>query len=496
MTKTEEQDFGYEYVIALCEAIEKVVKKEEAATPHIFTYKELNLRFAVERALYFSYANSASLFDIFTKWKTDSLPKQIQAKDNAQKKLIREMCNVEESKIYVKTGNTGKIIIKSSVRVFINIFRLNTLVSFIRKQINFSNQNKKYQVLFYVINERFVRFMKPIFDKIGVPCAYITTDTKTANYLEKEKIPHVRVSRFGYMLSKLAQKDSTLKRFMITEYYDLLSDSINNIHPKSVVLVEGNVPAYETVNQICKKLNIKSVCIQQGWSPIVHNGFRNMSYTKMLVWGDGFANDLRIYNPKQKFVTVGNFTVETQQSKNITQIKTVALFFHGTGRMIPPKTLEDFLDFTKRLVKDFQNINIIIREHPVYKLDQKIKTELINSGNVVFMSGPEYSLESVMEKSDLNISVYSGTCLESISAGILPLMINITSCPNFFPDIAKLGAGIEVKSTDEALETIKRLIENPNIIQKFKEPMEKFRKEYFAFDKETSMKNIVKEIVN
>ena len=51
---------------------------------------------------------------------------------------------------------------------------------------------------------------------------------------------------------------------------------------------------------------ISCLCIQQGWSPIVHNGFRNMSFSAMLTWGEGFAELLRPHNPAQRFVVTGS----------------------------------------------------------------------------------------------------------------------------------------------------------------------------------------------
>jgi len=35
-----------------------------------------------------------------------------------------------------------------------------------------------------------------------------------------------------------------------------------------------------------------------------------MTYSKMLVWGEGFARDLAKYNPQQKFVATGNHIIE------------------------------------------------------------------------------------------------------------------------------------------------------------------------------------------
>lgn len=501
MKKDFENDFGYDYIMALCSAIEEVIRQEEVKNPDIFTYKGSNLRYAITRALYFSYVNHDQLFEIYIQSKKETLISVIKVKDDIEKKLITTMCNVREDKIIIEPRaemiEQIKTMIKPSVRFCIKIFLLDKIATLIRKKINFFQQkNSTCSVLFFTINERFVQYMKPIFDKMPVSCQFITHNPVTANYLNQEKIPFVKISSFLYSIKRWSQKDSWIKRFYLTEQYDLLEDSILRIYPKSIVFVEGNAPQYEVVNRICKKFGIQSVCVQQGWAPIVNNGFRNMSYSKMLVWGEGFAKDLAPYNTNQHFTVTGNFMVETKPPKDIKKIKTIALFSHGKTRIVPSKTLKDFVDFARQLANKYQSINIIIREHPVYKLDQKTKSELEKCDNVMFMSEPKYSLESIMEKSNINITVFSTVSLESLSAGILPIIINTTSCPKFFPDIDKMKAGIEVKTTNEALQTVEMLIRDPKEFNKFKEPMKKFRKEYFAYDKETAMKNIIKEIIN
>src|SRR5207245_2731811 len=74
----------------------------------------------------------------------------------------------------------------------------------------------------------------------------------------------------------------------VIESYDRFHDAVFHLRPACLVVVEGNAPQDETINQACAQLGIPTVCVQQGWSPVLHNGFRNMSYTRMTVWGQGF----------------------------------------------------------------------------------------------------------------------------------------------------------------------------------------------------------------
>src|SRR5579872_6784704 len=317
--KDTRSEFGYEFTNSLCKAITKVREKEEEQNPNVFAYKGLQLRYAIERSLYFSFANHAGLFELFVRWKENKLPKEIMVEDDIEQKLITIMCGLDPGRVKVRArGSSVKKICKRCVRSVIRFFRLDRLAQKIRNTIHAQEQkNSHYEVLFYVISERFVKYMKPVFDRMPVLTAYLTDDANAKHFLEKENIPFIKISSFLYRLNRWSEKDSWLKRFLITEHYELVADSIIRLKPKSIILVEGNASQYELVNQICKMNGIQCICIQQGWSPIIHNGFQNMTFSKMLVWGDGFARDLAPYNPNQRFISTGSFAIRLSEIKEI-----------------------------------------------------------------------------------------------------------------------------------------------------------------------------------
>lgn len=495
------ENFGYEYTVALCEAIEKLTEREEMLNGGVFKYKGANLRHALERSFYFNYATDDFLFDIFEQWKTNKLPGKIEVKDSLHRKLISIMCEIPEKNIIVRVSIANRIkkIFKATIRMLIVELGINVIVSALRKTRNDRIQNKVgVEVLFFVINERFVKFMRPIFDVLSSKCAYITHNLKTEEYLKKEKLPHVKISHLFYTINRWSQPDSWLKRFCLLEHYDILYDTIERLHSKSVVLVEGNAPPYEVVNQICKKLNIQSVCIQQGWSPIIHNGFRNMSYSKMLVWGNGFAHNLMGYNPKQKFIATGNFVIQKNSGSRIPKRAgdKIKLGFLPPMRtkILNQEKLDEFMSLVPWAANEFKNSEIRISQHPTIKRSEQLE-KLSKYENVTFLSSQTHSLQDIIGGNDVAVSFYSTTILESIATGALPLMVNLTSMPHYFPDIHKLGAGIEVRSTKEAKKILREFINHPEKISAFDASMKKFREEYFAYDKETALKNIVNELV-
>lgn len=494
------KDYGYDYVLSLSEAIEKITTDKERKNPHEFIYSEVNLKYSIERAIHSTYADHGSSFDTYSKLKDGILPPKIQVGDDVEKKLLSIMLNIDEGRIDVRSISKQKTFIKSVIRFILTILNSDRLISFVRRKINFLNQrNSEYHVLFYAINERFVKVMKPIFDKTPVPRAFITHDKSTANYLKREGIPYIRISYFAYFINRWSQPESWLKKYCLLEQYDILYDTIKRIRPKSVVLVEGNASSDEVVNQICKKLDIQSICIQQGWSPIIHNGFRNMSYSKMLVWGNGFAELLKPYNPKQSFVVTGNYATDMAEIRKISEIKNIAFFLMTNTRrftrMLNKYILEKESEFILWTARTYKNINVIIREHPVDRLNEDERKPFKGLLNIKFMNPDEYSLKEVMNISDLSVSIYSSTILESIASGIIPIIFNLTSFPNYFPDVNAERAGIEVKSIEEAKEKLAELVRNPKIISAFAIDMENFQKKYITYSGEKALDNIIHEII-
>ncbi len=490
---------GYEYIISLCEAINKFTKQEESKNPSVFIYKKSNLRFAFERALYFNYARNSYFFGIFKAYRAGDRSKKIIVNNRMERRLISLLCVAEEKDISIKEENLINKFKKTAlcaVRYCITRLCVDKIAENIRCGINNRRQKDIHpEVLFCVQNKRIVRYLKPISSKMTAPYAYVTFDKEIAEYLRNENMPFIYLSKFGYPLERWSKKKNALYKFVITDKYDLLYDSLNRIKPKSVVVAEGNTSHDEIINRICKQCGIQSICIQQGWAFFAtHTGFRNMTYGKMLVWGKGFARNLSRHNPDQKFIATGSHIISIKNFKT-EKIFAISLFSQGKTFIINETVSREFISLAEQIIMEYPNVKVILREHPLYPFTA-IEKERFGKIGVIFMSPFKYSLDEVFEKSDLTISIFSSTILESIAAGIVPIVFNPNLFPNYFPDINTMGVGIEVKNVKDAISTIKKLIKNPEEIKKYKEPMEKFRKEYFSYNKEIAINNIIRELTN
>lgn len=461
-------EIGYRYVLALCDAIETYLKDAKKKDSQVFTYRGSPLEYALSRTLYSSFATHARLTEEYARTGILTLPHEL----TNRKRLLRTIAG------WLLRASGCQRLIR-----FIRTFATPTLVN-----------GAPPKILLCIESERFARFMEPIARQIQTPYAYLTYNEDAAAYLKSVGLPCISISSSGKRIMRLAQKESLLSRFGIIEKYDLLEDTFRRIRPMSVVVIEGNAAFDETVNQLAKKYGAASICIQQGWSPIMHNGFRNMSYTKMLMWGDGFSKLLAPYNPHQHFVSTGNHCIELadRASKNKGEKIIIGFLPQRPTNILTKECFNEFLDLIPWAAHTFKNAEIRVSEHPTVRNTQKLQ-ELSSYKNVAFVSSRTHSLQEIIGGNDVSLSIYSSTILESIAVGSIPLIVNVTSMPRYSPDVANAGAGIEVHSAEEARIKLAELV-SPGALEPFRAPMKKFREEYFARGGDEALRAIVHEI--
>lgn len=490
------KDYEYEFINKLCSAIEIFTSLIEKNNPDTFIYKGANLKYALERVLYFIYYSDNDLYSIFYKWKTKKLPKTIIATNEIQKELALILCDNQinlqlkllEKKYFIIFRYLLKIPVKISLNIFNNL--INSLVLSSKR-----SKHKKNTVLFFINSEKFIRFLKPLLIPLKNNYLFYPSDKNAYETLKKENAPYIKCLQLIFNIKIFIRRNDYIQFYGLTDLYDCLYTLIDRLKPKKVVVVEGNSPDHEIMNQVCKQVGVDTVCLQQGWSPYTHNGFRNMSYRKMLVWGQGFAKLLQPYNPKQKFIATGSHIIRIKEAGKDNQTgKGISFFFQPPSRLSREEDLNKMFDLVKWAACEFPNYSIILREHPGHKFDGLIISDLKRFSNIRFMPSQEYKLEEVLYMSHLAVAIYSTTILESIAVGVLPLIFNVTSMPKYSPDVDAAGAGVEVKTLQEAKDTLARLIKDKKYYQSFTKGMNKFRKEYFAAGGEQAINNIIKEL--
>jgi hypothetical protein len=283
--------------------------------------------------------------------------------------------------------------------------------------------------------------------------------------------------------------------------FDALQALFSIRRPACVLVVEGNSPGDEVTNQAAQAAGIPIVCLQQGWSPIVHVGFRNMSYSEMLVWGQGFADILRPYNPNQSFVVTGSHTLNSGAPSppdwlrsRASRKRVVTFLLQAPRDMIGPRRWREFLNLAAAAAQRWPDGLILVREHPQYQLGAVDLADLGRAPNLCIIRPAQCGLAETLAVSTVSVSIYSTTILESIAAGVPPVIYNCTSMPRFSPDVDSLGAGVEVHDFETALLQIDRILNDHCWYDRLHAEMEKFRERYFHGDDGRSCSRIVSRL--
>ncbi len=469
-----EKEIGYQYTLDVCEAISLYTYKICKFNKKAFKYRGSDLRYAVERCLYIQCINSKKLFN-----------KYIQKKNNHEgvkliklKRHERDVYNLIFDKSNFRINNSNTYIL-SILKKFLHIYRL-IITS---KKIKKTSFSPKDRVVFHLSSIKFINYAKPILNYLDdfSYCFQVGSDENLSK----------AIVNLGYEVLDIKNDFHYLRHFFVSsflaDFLELLKDFDNNFYSlnlnniKSVVTFEGNAPQDIIILEVAKKLNIPCYCIQQGWSPYVHNGFRNMDYTEYFIWGKEFKNLLGRFNPKQKFTVSGSPYLKRSSSIKInSRIKTISFFLQPVCPLMNQNAFDKFIKLIMICSNSFPHLNILVKEHPSSKLQKVLKERLIQNKNITLYESDSQKLNQILELSDISLSVFSSVILESINKNKLPIICNFGSIPKYLPYIVENDCAIEIFSIQDALEIIKSLINNPEKLEKYQKQIYKIKRNLFS----------------
>ena len=336
--------------------------------------------------------------------------------------------------------------------------------------------------LIHVINVKFASYLEPVTNEMNAGSfAYlVTSDVGLREQLSQRGLPVVEFPNEGarghhvfcsYALSDFPQ--------IVHDAYALLS-ALRTLQPKCVLVVEGNAPKDAITAEASRLLGIPCYCVQQGWSPYVHSGFRNMSYTEMFVWGARFAELLRPYNSGQAFRVTGSHALKVVETSSVrATVNTLSFFLQAPCALLGVQAYEDFVDLIVSVAKTHQRVRVVVREHPGYPLPYESQQKLLDCPNVHFSIPAVEPLADVIAASDLVVSIFSTVLLEAVAMNVVPLICSIGGMRQYEPAIAAMGAAIEVQSTEDARRVIDELIADPKQLVAIRSSMAAISAEFF-----------------
>jgi hypothetical protein len=479
-----QKQLRYRYVLELCNSIEKHIDECEKSNPDAFFYRAQNLRYAVEHGLFTLSLDDPVIQSLYQDYHEQNLKKAYYLDSSVKKPLVEILLSADISKkLHVKVP------FKSRLKRFVLFNRLGNFIyhystKILLKLYGYKPKAIDGHILGYVIHEKFMRYLDPIGKKMTSPFSFMSFNQPALFKFTR--------SNSLFILENSFPNQAYSKHFEsfpnIIALFESAYQSFSKTRPKAVIVPEGDSLYYETLNQVCKLLNIPCYCIQHGFPPIMVTSVKNMNYSKMLVWGEEFAKLLKSYSPEQSFAITGNHIVKKATFKP--DNSWISFFLQATTSIISEEAWQQFLSLIKYTAKHF-DYTIAVREHPSYPLTEHEKASLLACPNIKLVPASEYSLDQVLSQSILSVSIFSTTIIESLIKGVVPLIVNLTDAPHYSPDLAGKNAAVEVHSVEEAKQALHKLLDNKEQLYFYAKQMEQIKNQYCAFDGEQAIAEMV-----
>jgi hypothetical protein len=454
------KDVGYEFTLELCEAIARATTDTKKRNAAAFTFRGADLAYVVERELYIRLINHAGVRALYEAHRAGQQLPAISLGTVAEQAVVERL--LPESSLELNLRRTPPM-----TRLRRTAYALAGRTRAWRPD---ASELPNRPILFLLHHQKFLRFVEPVLAHIAPDNVVVAA---TAADLSPRSVPAVRM----FALPQ-ASIPARLRGFDAVPIFSALRELFSALSPRAIFVVEGNHPWDEAANRAARQVGVPCICLQHGWSPIVHNGFRNMTFTELLVWGDGFADLLAPFNPDERFRSVGNPAFDIAPVPAVDK-KAVTFFVQAPSQLLAEDNLEQFRQLILSFAERFTGVSVVVREHPGWPLKRAERAGLEAYPNVVLAPPGTRSLPDLLASSIASVSAYSTTILESIAALVPPIIFNTTSMPRYSPDVDAAGAGRETRSCGEALEELAALVEDPGRRQAYLPAMESFRARFF-----------------
>ncbi len=472
--KKNEGDFGYQYTLDICEAISLYTSTIFKIDNQAFIYRASDLRYAIERCLYIQCINSKKLYSKYLFKKQKLIKSNFICLKNYEKDIYNLIFHKNDYRI-----NTFFKWFYSLIKKTIHFYRF---IKLFKERARVSSAGN-YKVVFNFSNKKFLNYVRPILN-------YLEESSFVFQVGSDEQLSKV-IQNEGFKVLEINNKYKYLNHFFVSkflaDFLELLKDYDNNISAlenkniKSIVTFEGNSPQDIIILEVAKKLKIPCYCIQQGWSPYIHNGFRNMSFTDYFIWGNEFKNQLVKYNPNQNFTISGSpYLKKSLSQTEVLKIKTLSFFLQPVCPLMSQSAFDKFIKLIFICSKTFPDLNIIVKEHPSSNLKKELKKRFSKNKNITLYESNSQKLNQILELSDLTLSVFSSVILESIHKNKLPIICNFGSIPKYLPYIVEKDCAIEIFSINDAIKIIKNLINTPETLKKYQKNILKIKRNLFS----------------
>ena len=476
----------------LAELIEVLFSWIERENPALLAYGSINLRGALERFFYFSGLHN-----------TQNLKPLLMATSAWRNGEVA----VEHAETYDQLKTLGKTSLASRIRIICgNLKRFFKLCSLsIPDHMKYNGYSVKRQptcgrpIGFFAINPRFVGF----FD--GVICRL--KDEQIVFFSDNPKEIEAQVRKVGGALAIGPSSKPIWKNIHISVHHDLfpvysialltylrLEGVLRTYLPSALVFAEGTSMGDELASQAAKALGIPTARLQSGRAGVLHNGYRRMSFDKMLCWGEGFVERYKIHSPHSDYLVTGSPFLDEVMGEERKKMNIICVFTQPISTHINKQDYKLLAELTECLIHDIPNVRILVRKHPV---DEAKGFDVLSSqypSHIKMMSYFDSSLQDVLQQSSIAIGFFSTTLSEAAACGVVPVILHLKDQHSVFPFPERYGAAILADDVEEARHLIMDLLEQPELVTEIRENMRFFARKFFGPQDGLAMERIVNAI--
>lgn len=362
-----------------------------------------------------------------------------------------------------------------------------------RQQNERARRGKESPIVALALSRRFYSYLLPIMQRSSSEPVWLVPDDQP--WVDELVAQGKRVERFPIapemepqapIPGPLASWHTNLRR------YDHFLDVLCRLSAATVVVAEGNNPDDEILARAAQSVGVPSICVQQGWSPVIHNGFRRMRFDRFCVWGEEFARMLHPLNRRQSFTVTGSHMIAPLEKKANPAARGISVFLQKDSLLITPPAWIGMLDFVRWCATTWPDREILVREHPAGPLTAEETATISNLENIVLCPAQEVPLQEVLDRSELAIAFFSTTLIEALGRHVVPLIVNITGAPRYSPDLDAMGVAVEVCNFNQAKVAVKNLLGGD--ISRMQHRIPTMINRFFAAQRDVALDNIVRLI--
>ncbi|MBO1111127.1 tetratricopeptide repeat protein [Bordetella petrii] len=457
---------GYDFLETLCTAIDKHTTAVTRVLPQAYHWRGMDLRRAVERQLFFVGLYSEAPFQAYLHaiGERDTAPELGGYEQRVllpffDRDEIRHSVDYSNEKMKRRKVGDGHPVMRA----------------------NMNAGETETGVLAVITHPKFALYLHPILQglrKSGF--SYLSVfNEQTEEWLRDNDYPSVAVGAEGNAAQTAPCSTVLLNYAGLLQLADATLAALARLRPKCVVVPEGNAPQDIITLEACKLLGIPCYCVQQGWAPYVHTGFRNMAYTGMFVWGERFKDVLSPWNPDQHFLVSGSHVLPSPPAEKA-HAPVFGFFLQRPNAQLHVDTFVSFINLIIDFARAHPEAEIVVRPHPGYPLSDGIMRVLQGLPNVRISNPFEQKLADVLASLSVAVGINSTVLLEAIRMNVVPLVCSIGAYKKYPFDFTEMGIGYEVSTTADARRHLDEMLRAPGSLAAMRQRQKEVSAQFFA----------------